>query len=116
MSTWPRQHHWQVALGGDGYATGLDDLRQAIATILRTPRGSVPLRPEFGSDVARYLDHPINRARPHLVRETVEAIRRWEPRVSVVRVLVTLAAEAQLRIEVIFRTADGIEASAEVLP
>ena len=69
----PREHHWQPALGGNGEVTGLEDLRQAIAIILRTPRGSDPLRPEFGSNLHLYIDYPVNRARPHLVRETVDA-------------------------------------------
>ena len=112
----PREYHWQPALGGDGAVTGLDDLRQAIAIILRTPRGSDPLRPEFGSSLHLYIDYPINRARPHLVRETVEAIRRWEPRLSVVRVAVTQEGDAGVKISVVFRLANGLEASAEVMP
>ena len=94
----------------------MDDLRQAIAIILRTPRGSDPLRPEFGSNLHLYIDYPINRARPHLVRETVEAIRRWEPRLSVVRVAVTQGGDAGVNISVVFRLANGLEASAEVMP
>jgi len=110
------QHaHWQPALGGAGTVTGLDDLRQAIAIILLTPQGSDPLRPEFGSGLHRYIDHPIDRARPHLVRETVAALRRWEPRLAVLRVSVTQHGEAGVKIAVTFRPAEGIEASAEVL-
>lgn len=112
----PREHHWQPALGRDGEVTGLDDLRQAIAIILRTPRGSDPLRPEFGSNLHLYIDYPVNRARPHLVRETVEAIRRWEPRLSVVRVAVSQEGVAGVKIAVVFRLASGIEATAEVMP
>jgi len=108
-------YHWQPALGRDGQASGLDDLRQAIAIILRTPQGSVPLRPEFGSQLQRYIDYPINRARPHLVRETVAAIRRWEPRVSVLRVAVAQAGTAGVKIDVEFRLASGQQASAEVM-
>lgn len=112
----PREQHWQPALGGDGTVSGLDDLRQAIAIILKTPRGSDPLRPEFGSDLRRYIDYPVNRGRPHLVRETVAAIRRWEPRVSVVRVGVKPAGDGGVMISVVFRLANGIEATAEVMP
>ena len=112
----PRRPHWQIAMGGDGYAEALDDLRQAIAIILLTRRGTDPLRPDFGSDVWRYVDHPIDRARAHIVREAVEAIRRWEPRVKIERVTVTLAADAHLKIGIHFTTADGVSASAEVLP
>lgn len=112
----PREHHWQPALGRDGEVAGLDDLRQAIAIILRTPRGSDPLRPEFGSNLHLYIDYPVNRARPHLVRETVDALRRWEPRLSVVSVAVSQAGDAGVKVSVVFRLASGIEATAEVMP
>jgi phage baseplate assembly protein W len=112
----PREHHWQPALGRDGEVAGLDDLRQAIAIILRTPRGSDPLRPEFGSNLHLYIDYPVNRARPHLVRETVDALRRWEPRLSVVSVAVSQAGDSGVKVSVVFRLASGIEATAEVMP
>ena len=112
----PREHHWQPALGGNGEVTGLEDLRQAIAIILRTPRGSDPLRPEFGSNLHLYIDDPVNRARPHLVRETVDALRRWEPRLSVVSVAVSQAGDAGVKVSVVFRLASGLEATAEVMP
>jgi hypothetical protein len=63
-----------------------------------------------------YLDYPIDRARPHVVRETVQAIRRWEPRVTVTRVIVSLDEVARLKITVFFRLASGIEVSMEVRP
>ncbi len=112
----PREHHWQPALGGNGEVTGLEDLRQAIAIILRTPRGSDPLRPEFGSNLHLYIDYPVNRARPHLVRETVDALRRWEPRLSEVSVAVSQAGDAGVKVSVVFRLASGLEATAEVMP
>ena len=112
----PKQHHWQPALGGDGEAIGLDDLRQSIAIILKTPLGSDPLRPDFGSNLARYIDYPVNRARPHVVRETVAAIRHWEPRVTVTKVAVTQEGDAGIKVSVVFRLADGLEATAEVMP
>ncbi|MCX8016410.1 MAG: GPW/gp25 family protein [Rhodocyclaceae bacterium] len=116
MSALPSVHHWQPALGRDGFVEGLDDIRQAIAILLSTPRGSDPLRPDFGSRVWLYLDHPIDRARPHVVRETVEAIRRWEPRITITRVIVRLEDAAQMVITVHFKLASGVEVSAEVRP
>ena len=116
MTDAPASIHWQPALGRDGYVTGVDDIRQAIAIILSTPQGADPLRPDFGSRVWLYLDYPIDRARPHIVRETVDAIRRWEPRVTVTRVVVALDGDAAIRITVFFRLADGAEMNAEVRP
>ncbi|MCC7753101.1 baseplate protein, partial [Escherichia coli] len=43
---------WQPTLQAPGeIVRGLDDIRQAIQIILRTPRGSDPHRPEFGSNL-----------------------------------------------------------------
>ena len=106
--------HWQPALGGEGIVENLDDLNQAIQVILRTPKGSDPLRPEFGSDLHLYLDSPIHRARPHVVRESVEAIRRWEPRVAVERVEFYLVEVSHAAIRVVWRLADGFQGSTEV--
>src|SRR5581483_8512823 len=73
---------------------GVADINQCISIILATPHGSDPLRPTFACDLWQWLDAPINIARPHLVREIVEAITRWEPRVRVLSVVVNLAANA----------------------
>lgn len=73
---------WQLALGRPGKAVhGQEDIEQCFRVILTTPKGSDPLRPEFGSDVWRYVDYPIAHALPHLVRECWDAISLWEPRV-----------------------------------
>jgi len=114
----PQALHWQPSYGGEGFAVAYDDLKQAVRTILSTPLGSDPLRPDFGSRLPDYLDWPIDRARPHIVRETVAAIRKWEPRVSLKRVSVSTASDnpAQLVVAAHFVAADGVEVSAEVRP
>lgn len=106
--------HWQPALGTSGEVVqGLRDIDQAIRIILVTPKGSDPHRPEFGSDLHLYLDWPTHQVTPYLVRETIEAIRRWETRVSVVRVEVQLDAE-RIILRAIWRVADGIVQITEV--
>lgn len=106
--------HWQPALGTPGKAvTGLRDIDQAIRIIIITPKGSDPHRPEFGSDLHLYLDWPTNRVVPHLVREAVEAIRRWETRVTLIQVL-TEIEEAHIILRVQWRVADGVVQQTEV--
>ena len=41
-----------------------------------TPKGSVPHRPEFGSDIWRYLDLPTDEAVPHVIREGIAALHQ----------------------------------------
>ena len=67
---------------------GVADVNQCIGIILATPQGSDPLRPTFASNLWRWIDAPITVARPNLVREVVEAITKWEPRVRVLSVLI----------------------------
>ncbi|NNJ15440.1 baseplate protein [Pseudomonas putida CSV86] len=106
--------HWQPALGSSGEVVqGLRDIDQAIRIILATPKGSDPHRPEFGSDLHLYIDWPSHQVTPYLVRETIEAIRRWETRVSVVRVDVQLDAE-RITLRAVWCVADGVTQITEV--
>lgn len=78
---------WQPELGAIGQVvTDIADIDQCIRTILITPKGSVAHEPDFGSDLWRYIDWPVDQARPHVVREILDAVSRWEPRVEVLAV------------------------------
>lgn len=71
----------QIALHHAGVVVeNLHDIGQCIRVILGTPCGSDALRPTFGSDLWRYIDYPSNEAAPYLIRESYDAIKRWEPR------------------------------------
>lgn len=106
--------HWQPALGTSGEVVeGLRDIDQAIRIILTTPKGSDAHRPEFGSNIHLYIDWPVNRVTPHLVREAVDSIRQWEPRVTVVQVQVTIEG-SQITLRVQWRVADGVTQLTEV--
>lgn len=104
---------WQPALGRDGRVTGAASVAQCVRTILSTPKGSDPLRPEFGSDAWRYLDWPVPRAVPNVIRESVDAIRQWEPRCLNVRVQPVIAGE-HVTLRVNWRLQSGGEGYTEV--
>ncbi len=97
---------WQPALGADDIVGGLDDIDQCIRIILGTPLGSDPLRPDFGSNVHRYIDWPQDRAVTYLVREVFQAVCRWEKRVGQMDVRVSHEVAAVV-ITVIWRPASG---------
>ena len=105
--------HWQPALGSFDVVEAEADVGQAIRVILRTPKGSDPHRPEFGSNVHLYLDYPINQAVPHLVREAVEAIRQWEPRCELLKVTPSIE-ESRITLRVQWKLADGVIRETEV--
>lgn len=75
---------WQPKLNQVGdIAEGVDDINQCIAVILSTQKGSVPHRLTFGSNIHLYVDYPVKQAVPNIIRETVDAINEWEPRIDV---------------------------------
>lgn len=104
----------------DGHASGLasdrlgelvtdtQDVDQCIRIILTTPKGSDPHRPLFGSNLHLYIDYPVNSARPHIVREAVNALREWEPRIEVVKVTVSLVEVAALACVVEWKFVAGV--------
>ncbi len=105
--------HWQPALRQPGVVEGIADIDQAIRVILGTPKGSDPHRPNFGSNIHRYIDHPVRVAIPHVVREAVEAIRAWETRCTLVRVT-PVVDDAQLVLRVVWKLADSVLRETEV--
>lgn len=83
-----RATDWSPRLHAHGEVVeGMDDIVQCIGIILTTPRGSDPHRPTFGCDLWRYIDHPIGEAIPGIVREATDALRQWEPRIEVERII-----------------------------
>ncbi|MBF1164931.1 MAG: GPW/gp25 family protein [Dechloromonas agitata] len=106
--------HWQPALNQGGeIVSGIGDIDQAIRIILSTPKGSDPHRPDFGSRIPDWLDRPVDRVRPHLVREAVDALRVWEPRIVVESVRIDVDAEC-IKTRVLWRAADGVTRLTEV--
>lgn len=78
---------WSLKLGAIGQVVqGVADVDQCVAIILTTPLGSDPLRPTFGCDIWRYIDHPMSESLPAIVRELTAALTLWEPRISLVSV------------------------------
>ena len=53
-----------------------------VATILATPKGSVPLYREFGLDMG-FLDEPEPVAQMMMIDPVRDAVERWEPRARV---------------------------------
>ena len=97
--------NWQLALDQPGdVVADLDAISQCIRVILTTPKGTDPLRPEFACDLWRYIDYPIDRATPHIVREAWDAIETFEPRVELISITPRLGDEpSQLVVAIVWR-------------
>ena len=86
--------NWQLGLQGTGdIAENLADIRQCIGLIITTSKGSDPLRPEFGTDIYKLVDKPVNVAAPKIVEQILTGIQLWEPRVRTERLIYTLQGE-----------------------
>ncbi|RII79121.1 GPW/gp25 family protein [Pseudomonas monteilii] len=80
--------------------SGLDHLKQSIEDILTTPLGSRRMRPDYGSNLRRFVDLPVNEGWKSAVQaEVARALGRWEPRVQLERVKVVSVLEGQIGLE-----------------
>jgi hypothetical protein len=85
-------------------------LVQSINDILATPIGTRVMRREYGSDLPRLIDAPINgETLVDLFAATAEAIDRWEPRFALRRVEVADAAAGKLSL-ILTGEVQGLEA------
>ncbi|MDH0645594.1 GPW/gp25 family protein [Pseudomonas sp. GD03858] len=77
--------------------SGIAHLRQSIEDILTTPLGSRRMRPEYGSQLRRYVDLPVNEGWKSAVQaEVARALGRWEPRLKLERVKVIAVLDGQV--------------------
>ena len=65
-------------------AVGLERVLQNVSNILRTIKGEIPLGREIGLE--NFIDQPINQVRGKLIKDVIEKIEKYEPRVKVKKV------------------------------
>jgi phage baseplate assembly protein W len=91
-------------VGPDGsivWSAGELNVRECICTILRTSPGERVERPTFGCGLDRMLFEPNSVATLRLIQEAVtQSVARWEPRVSVNNVTVSVNADDQRAVDV----------------
>jgi len=64
-------------------------VENSLHNILSTPIGSVPGHPEFGCGIDKYLFELIDPLVSQMIEEEIRyAIKRWEPRVKIRKVIV----------------------------
>lgn len=90
--------------------SGQGHLRQSIEDILSTPVGSRRMRPEYGSNLRRYVDLPVSDGWKSAVQaEVARALGRWEPRLKLERVRVTAVQGGQITLQLTGTyTGDGV--------
>lgn len=67
--------------------SGLAHLKQSIEDILTTPKGTRIMRRDYGSELPRLVDHPLNRETVlDMIAESADALSKWEPRLNVTEI------------------------------
>lgn len=80
---------------------GLDHLRQSVRDILTTPVGSRVLRRDYGSQLPRLVDRPLNRSTVFdVIAASADALQRWEPRLRVTRVSPSMPSPGALLLDI----------------
>ncbi len=73
-------------VGPDGrmrWSEGETNVRESIVIILKTESNERIMLPDFGAGLGRYLFEPNNPATHARIAASIEeALRRWEPRIS----------------------------------
>jgi phage baseplate assembly protein W len=79
-------------LGHVALVTDDVEIRESIRLILGTVPGERPLRPEFGCGIHRFVFAPADETTAGLIAEEVRwALERWEVRIEVDDVVVSIA-------------------------
>lgn len=80
---------------------GIEHLRQSIRDILTTLIGTRVMRRDYGSDLPRLVDAPINRKTiSDIYAATAGALMKWEPRIQVTNVQITNAQAGSVELQV----------------
>jgi phage baseplate assembly protein W len=96
-------------IGADGrlaWSADEDNVRESVRVILLTEPGERLMREEFGCGLKRFLFEPNTSTTRELIRERIiQAITRWEPRVTLQDVIVAADDENSrlVEISVLFR-------------
>jgi phage baseplate assembly protein W len=97
---------------------GIAHLRQSIRNILTTPIGSRVMRRDYGSDLFKLIDAPVNRSTlMDIYAATAKAISRWEPRFNLESCKIVSAEPGRVELDLVGEylpdgkkiTLDGIE-------
>lgn len=75
---------WQLSADAFGQVVqGLASIRQRIDIVLRTTKGSDPLRAEFGTDIHLFIDESALIAIPAIKAEIITALALWMPEITI---------------------------------
>lgn len=101
---WGFPFQFDSAKGGVAYSEFEENIRQNITIILGTKPGERQMLPQFGCRIHELLFAPNTRATSAMIAHHVEeALRRWEPRIEVVKVDSRGESNGSVRVEVEYK-------------
>ncbi len=83
-----------------------DDIRQSLRIILGTDQGERVMRPDFGAGLRSFVFGPLSATMLQKIKSrTQDALVKWEPRIDVLQVKVTIDAteRGKLLIDIQYR-------------
>jgi Bacteriophage baseplate protein W len=83
-----------------------DDIKQSLRIILGTDQGERVMRPDFGAGLRSFVFGPLSATMLQKIKSrTQDALVKWEPRIDVLQVKVTIDAteRGKLLIEIQYR-------------
>lgn len=84
------------ATGGIALSTGTSEIEEAIRLVIGTAYGERPMRPAFGCGIHDYVFSPADAATAGRIAYEVRlSLERWEPRIELMDVQVTVDADDQ---------------------
>jgi phage baseplate assembly protein W len=93
------QPNWTMSLSKQGEVVqGIDEISQNIMVIVKTQKGTDPLRPDFGTDLLGSIDRPLNERVPQLIKDIVDAVNTWETRAEVKNVSYKITGDGGLEL------------------
>lgn len=92
----------------ENYVTDVEAIKNSLKNILLTPKGSLPGRPEFGSNLFKVTFDHINTLTKTVVKNVaMEAIREFDKRIFVKDIIVKQVQEFnKIIIDIFYRYKD----------
>ncbi|WP_153448732.1 GPW/gp25 family protein [Vibrio algicola] len=99
---------------------GINHLKQSIKDILNTPIGSRVMRRDYGSELFKLIDSPLNASgTASIIAATAQAIKKWETRLDVKQIKIASGEPGYIELDItgVYKpngqsiTLEGIEVS-----
>lgn len=85
-----------------GYLDDIEHLKQSIIDILTTPVGSRVICRDYGSNLFRLVDQPINKYLfPKIYAAIADALDKWEPRFKVEKITINSIKEGHITLSLV---------------